>query len=153
MISNAARLFVVAVVLLGCALTVRMNSFAAKQTTAQVGKEFSLKIGQQVKLDGVDLQVKFVGVPQDSRCPSNVTCVWAGNAEVALDLIDPKCTTILTLNTHIKSPTSDEAKVGDFRVKLVKLDPYPRSDQKISPSDYTATFLVTKESSANSSGN
>ena len=145
MMSSSSRLFVLALVLLGGGLVLQTNSATAKQTTAQAGKEFSLKIGQQVKLDDVDLQLKFVAVPQDSRCPSNVNCVWAGNAEVALDLLHDKCTTILTLNTHTKSPASDEGKVGDFRIKLIKLDPYPRSDQKISPSDYTATFLVTKE--------
>ena len=145
MTSNTTRSLILIALVLGCALALRMNSAAANQTTARVGQEFSLKAGQQTKFEGTDLLVKFVTVQQDSRCPSNVNCVWAGNAEVAVDLLRDKCTTILTLNTHPRPSASDEGKVGDLRIKLVKLDPYPRSDQKISPSDYTATFLVTKD--------
>jgi hypothetical protein len=126
-------------------LVLSMNFANADQNLARVGQEFTLKVGQQVKFEGTDLLVKFVAVPQDSRCPSNVNCVWAGNAEVAVDLLRDKCTTILTLNTHPRPAASDEGKVGDLRIKLVKLEPYPHTERKISPSDYTATFVVTKE--------
>ena len=29
---------------------------------------------------------------EDSRCPSDVTCVWAGEAKVSVDIIDRKST-------------------------------------------------------------
>jgi hypothetical protein len=122
-----------------------LSSVSANQNPTRVGEEFSVKVGQQAKLDGADLALKFVGVTQDSRCPSNVNCVWAGNAEVSLEVVHGKCTSLLTLNTHTKSPASDEEKVGGFRIKLVKLAPYPHTERKISPSDYIATFLVSKE--------
>ena len=144
MVVITSRLFaLVCSLLLGCS-TVMMN-FNDNQNTARVGKEFALKVGQQLKLDGVDLKVKFTGVPQDSRCPTNVNCVWAGNAEVALEWTYDKCTTPITLNTHGTAAASDEAKVGGFRVKLIKLEPYPHSEKKISPSDYIATLRVIKE--------
>ena len=130
--------------LIALGITVKLNA-AGNQTKAQAGKEFTIKVGQQLKLDGADLALKFVAVPQDSRCPSNVNCVWAGDAEVALESIQDKCTTALKLHTHQGPSTSNEGKVGGFRVKLVKLDPYPHTERKISPSDYVATLLVTKE--------
>lgn len=146
MFTNRLNLIVVigAMLVLG-AVVLTWNVVAANQATTQLGKEFSLKIGQQAKVEGVDLTLKFAGVPQDSRCPSNVNCVWAGNAEVAVEFVHDKCTTLLTLNTHPRSEASDQGKVSGLLIKLVKLDPYPRSDQKISASDYTATFIVTKE--------
>ena len=131
------------VVVLGIALS--LNAVAQNQTRRQMGQEFTIKVGQQAKLDGADLALKFVGVPQDSRCPANVNCVWAGNAEVALELVHGECTSVLTLNTHAGPSTSSESKVAGFRVKLVKLDPYLHTERKISPSDYVATLLVTKE--------
>ncbi|HKR59856.1 MAG TPA: hypothetical protein VJS64_08965 [Pyrinomonadaceae bacterium] len=142
---SVLRLFVIAVVLLVVSgVTLRLDSASAKQRTTKVGQEFSIKVGEQVNLEGADLALKFVGVPQDSRCPSNVNCVWAGNAEVAVELVHNKCTSALTLNTHSRPP-GGEGKVGSFSVKLVKLDPYPHTEKKISPSDYVATFLVAKE--------
>lgn len=130
--------------LLGCSTALNLN-FTENQAMARVGKEFQIKVGQQLKLEGADLQVKFTGVPQDSRCPTNVNCVWAGNAEVSLEWVVDKCPTSITLNTHAASGKGDESKVGGFRVKLIKLEPYPHSEKKISPGDYAATLLVTKE--------
>ena len=89
--------------------------------------------------------VKFTGVPQDSRCPSNVNCIWAGNAEVSIAVNHDKCTAMITLNTHSASGTGNESKVGGFRIKLIKLEPYPHSENKISQGDYIATLMVTKE--------
>ena len=148
----AARLYAllgtpwVLMLLLLCGGLVALNLIAAAftQNTARLGKEFSIKAGQQLKLDGVDFQVKFVGVPQDSRCPTGVNCVWEGNAEVALNFSYEKCATNLTLNTHNSPQTVQEGKAGGFRVKLIKLDPYPHSEKKIASSAYVATLVITK---------
>ena len=51
----------------------------------------------------------------------------------------------MTLNTS-KSPSFvGETEYHGYKVKLVELGPYPRSDRKIAPRDYTATLLVSKE--------
>lgn len=144
MVSTSRLLLSVCSLLLGCSTALNLN-FNGNQNMARVGKEFSIKVGQQLKLEGADSQVKFIGVPQDSRCPTNVNCVWAGNAEVSLEWMVDKCPTSITLNTHATSGTGDESKVAGFRVKLIKLEPYPHSEKKISPGDYTATLLVIKE--------
>ncbi|HLV14479.1 MAG TPA: hypothetical protein VKY41_04815 [Xanthomarina sp.] len=34
-----------------------------------------------------DVQIKFSEVLSDSRCPEDVTCVWAGEASVLVDII------------------------------------------------------------------
>jgi hypothetical protein len=51
----------------------------------------------------------------------------------------------VTLNTS-KSPSFvGETEYQGYKVKLVELSPYPRSDQKIARRDYTATLMVSKE--------
>ncbi|MGI8917118.1 MAG: hypothetical protein ACR2H6_00860 [Pyrinomonadaceae bacterium] len=144
MMFTTSRVFLVASsLLLGCSTALNLN-LSENQAAPRVGKEFSIKVGEQLKFEGTNLQVKFTGVPQDSRCPSNVNCVWAGNAEVVLEWLADKCPTSITLNTH-GTPTGNESKVRGYRVKLIMLEPYPHSEKKISPSDYTATLLVAKE--------
>ncbi len=54
------------------------------QSTGEVkevalGEEFTVKVGQQVKIKDTKIKLTFLAVPQDSRCPSDVACVWAGN--------------------------------------------------------------------------
>ena len=103
------------------------------------GREFRLKV------KGTKLRIRFVAVENDSRCPSDVTCVWAGNAAVRLQLGTGRGSKTVTLNTS-KSPSFvGETEYQGYKVKLVELGPYPRSDRKIAPRDYTATLLVSKE--------
>src|SRR6185312_15051394 len=52
----------------------------------RLGREFKLKAGRQVTVKGTKLRIRFVAVENDSRCPSDVTCVWAGNAAVQFQL-------------------------------------------------------------------
>jgi hypothetical protein len=111
----------------------------------RVGREFKLKVGQQVTVKGTKLRIRFVAVENDSRCPSDVTCVWAGNAAVQFQLGTGRGSKTVTLNTS-KSPSfAGETEYGGYKLKLVDLSPYPRSDRKIARGDYTATLLVSKE--------
>src|ERR1043166_1847998 len=43
----------------------------------------SLRQGDQKTLHG-GIHIKFLEVTDDSRCPVNTTCIWAGNAKVKI---------------------------------------------------------------------
>jgi hypothetical protein len=123
------------------------NPHSKGQTqVARLGRPFILRAGRQVTLKGETLRIKFVAVEDDSRCPSDVKCVWAGNAAVRLDVStsrrDGKS---LTLNTGGTSALVGETQYQGYKLRLVGLNPYPRSDQKIAAGDYTVTLLVSKE--------
>jgi hypothetical protein len=151
MISTATRLIGVAFgpfllmhLLLGFGVVINTGVPGNDEPQVKIGQEFLVKVGQQLTIAD-NLRVKFVSVPEDSRCPSDVNCVWAGNAVVTVEFAEGECTTTLRLNTHHNPQSPENAKAGPYRVKLVKLDPYPRSTQKISAGDYTATLVVTKD--------
>jgi hypothetical protein len=111
----------------------------------RLDREFKLTAGQQVTVKGTKLRIRFVAVENDSRCPKDVTCVWAGNAAVQLQLGSGRSSKTVTLNTS-KSPSFvSETEYRGYKVKLVDLSPYPRSNRKIGRRDYTATLLVSKE--------
>jgi hypothetical protein len=114
---------------------------------ARVGREFEVGVGRVVGLDRGRLLLRFARVASDSRCPVDVNCVWAGNAEVSVEvggrLWRGKQT--LTLNTNAGGQVPSEAKYGRYTVRLVGLSPQPRGDRKIPPGRYTATLLVSKE--------
>jgi len=113
--------------------------------SVRLGREFKLKAERQVTVKGTKLRIRFVAVENDSRCPSDVTCVWAGNAAVRLQLGSGRGSKTVTLNTS-KSPSFvGETEYQGYKVKLVELSPYPRSDRKIGQRDYAATLLVSKE--------
>lgn len=47
-------------------------------------QDFELALGRTVSIAGTPQRVTFEAVPEDSRCPIDAVCVWAGNARVSL---------------------------------------------------------------------
>ena len=110
-----------------------------------INKEFSLGIGRSASIDGEKLIIKFKAVLEDSRCPVNVVCVWAGNGKVEFEILD-----IDGQNKTVTLNTEEEPRVTTLKghnLKLISLNP-PRIDGvSISPGDYSVTLLVEKKSS------
>ena len=133
------------VALFGCPGGVARDGGAAQ--AARVGREFKVKVGRAVTLERGGLRLRFAGVAEDSRCPIDVTCVWAGNAEVLIEVSTKglRGKRTLRLNTNTSPERAGEGKDGRYTVKLVGLSPQPRSGRKISAGEYTATLLVVKE--------
>jgi hypothetical protein len=115
--------------------------------SARVGREFKIKAGRAVTLRGENLRLRFAPVVNDSRCPTGVECVWAGNAEVLIEVGagGRGAGSTLRLNTNTSPERAGEGKYRRYTVRLVGLSPYPRAGRKIRPGEYTATLLVSKE--------
>jgi hypothetical protein len=112
---------------------------------ARPGREFKLRAGQQVTLRGTRLRIKFVRVESDSRCPADVKCVWAGNAAVQFRLSSGRESKTLTLNSSPGEMFVKEGEYQGYKVTLVDLSPYPRSDRRITVRDWVVTLLVSKK--------
>ena len=106
---------------------------------AQLEQPFSFKMGERVVVEGTRLKIRFLDVVDDSRCPEHATCVWAGNAEVKLKIGDSRS---ISVNTGI---APKEVEVGDYKIKLNGLSPYPQMEGKIDKTSYEATIVVTKK--------
>ena len=111
----------------------------------RVGREFKLRGGRAVTLEGGRLRVRFASVASDSRCPADANCVWAGNAEVLIEVgaKSGKGKKTLRLNTNASPERPGEGRYGRYTVKLVGLTPQPRAGRKIKAGEYTATLLVS----------
>ena len=135
-----AQLVLTCVLLLVCQVV-------AEAQAASVGSEFKIKAGRVVTLDGGRLRVRFVRVTSDSRCPVDVDCVWAGNAEVLLEVGGQRWRgkRTLRLNTNASPERPGEGRHSRYTLKLLGLSPQPRSNRKIAPGQYTATQLDLKE--------
>jgi hypothetical protein len=115
--------------------------FAASPKDTMLDSSFTLKIENTAKIDS-ELQLTMLGAIEDSRCPSDVTCVWEGTVSVQVNLIKND----LNLGNHtIRLGENDDQQIFDgYFVKLVTVEPYPLSTTSIKPSDYVMTFLVSK---------
>lgn len=120
---------------------------AGAAQAARVGREFRIKAGRTVTFAREGLRLRFVRVASDSRCPEGVDCIWAGDAEVLIEVgaRNRRVSKTLRLHTNASPERPAEDKYRTYTVKLVELKPYPRANRKIRQGDYTATLLVSKD--------
>jgi hypothetical protein len=113
---------------------------------AAIGREFTLAVGDSVRVGATGLVLMFEAVPEDSRCARNVTCIWEGNARVkfvlrehsrrdagAIEVLDGN----LELNTSGRFEQRRRIPVGFLELR--GLVPLPPIDD---PKKYVATLLI-----------
>jgi hypothetical protein len=109
---------------------------------AELGKPVTLKVGETAMFDDGKITVKFVSVPEDSRCAKGEQCVWAGNARVVLEVSGPgSAAQTVQLNT---SRGIREAEIEGFVVRLDNLTPDRASGQPLRSEDYSAILVVSR---------
>ena len=103
--------------------------------------EITLQMGTSTFVD--DVEIRFSGVLEDSRCPSDVQCVWAGNARAALGVGPRRGTQGPTEQVLLN--TGEGARSGEswgLRVTLVDLTPVPKSTEAIPAESYVVRLKV-----------
>jgi hypothetical protein len=109
-------------------------------TAPTVGEEFQMAVGERVSIPEENLWLRFLGVDSDSRCPSDVVCVWEGDGAVLIE-VAPLVGDSRTDTLH----TTLEPKVinlGQLELALIRLDPYPISTSPIGSDEYVATLIL-----------
>jgi hypothetical protein len=108
--------------------------------------EYTIGYGETINLaEGVSLE--FTAVEEDTRCPTNVQCIDAGNAQILLTTFTPRGQGSVRLNTNNRFPIN--ANFDLYGVELRNLDPKPVLDPQtgsstISASSYEARVFVIK---------
>lgn len=94
-----------------------------------------------------DKSLKFKEVVSDSRCPKDVTCVWAGEAKVRVEvfengsLLEEKI--ILINSGEIALNFSAEDIV--YSISGMTLSPYPTVKTKDTPKEYILQMRVSEK--------
>lgn len=109
-------------------------------TTATLGKDFSLKLGQTATLDD-GLAVTFEDVPTDGRCSS---CTASFYAAIALQMVPPgKPPVAVKIDTPPLSKV--EGDTSPCTVKFVSLQPQRNLPiDSINRADYVLTLVISK---------
>ena len=130
--------------LAGCVTPSQPGSNGAPTGTIQVqpNTAFDISVGQEARVVGSSMAIRFRAVTDDSRCPSDVQCVWAGNAIAQLRLTSSGQPAVdASLNTTLEPKA---AQYAGYTVKLTGLKPVPLSGKPIPAGDYVATLEVTR---------
>ena len=91
-----------------------------------------------VQIDGSSATLTFKAVTRDSRCPTGVRCIRAGEAVVVLELRGGSNETS-TLTFEVPPGGGASKSLRGYQIEIVSLDPQAEADVEIAPGDYTAT--------------
>jgi hypothetical protein len=81
------------------------------------GSDFTMSAGENVSLPDA-ATLRYIGIANDSRCPPDVTCIRAGDADVLFDhASDRNAALRITLNTERQR----SAAAGPWQLQLVEL--------------------------------
>ena len=89
-------------------------------------------LNQKVHVDGP--QVTPLAVLEDSRCPAEVQCVWAGQVRLAIRVHLGSGDREMEITSGVPLP------VADGTLELVEIIPARRSGADIKPNDYRFGF-------------
>lgn len=106
--------------------------------------QFQLKPNQTASEQN-SIDVKFFNVTDDSRCPSDVTCIWQGKSTITVNVVKSgQNIGNFSLTSGLGDKNATVQILDGYFLQLTKIEPYPKSGTTISLSDYVATFELSK---------
>ena len=108
----------------------------SKPTPTPTVHRVEIGVGGSHKLSVQNFTISFDQVLEDSRCPANVVCIWAGKAVIELTVTEGDNTAVVRLSlmpgSTIESPwakvSTSKPDSGDISIRLTGLEEYPGSD-------------------------
>ncbi|HJN91378.1 MAG TPA: hypothetical protein QGF05_01475 [Dehalococcoidia bacterium] len=118
---------------------------AATASVRQValGDQVTLRPGGDIAVTDTILSLTFNNVTSDSRCPTDVQCITAGEATINLTAtLEDQPEPLVIVVTPVGPVT---VTVGAFEVTLLELTPAPLSTAVIGPNEYRIRLRVERD--------
>lgn len=128
MIRNWCVLVLIAVALAAC----------GRGGAATLNEPIQLAPGEWANFETENLEVKFVGIDEDSRCPNDVTCVWAGEVVVRLTLRRD------SRNKEVSVKETQGLAVDGYTIDILQVLPPRASSSPVAVADYRVTLKITR---------
>jgi hypothetical protein len=107
------------------------------------GQEMTLRYGEEKAVGQSVVRLSFGQVNEDSRCPIDAVCVWAGNAQVELGIRAGMGPTYpLRLNTNLEPRSTVWSGI---RITLLDVQPAPKASEPTKPEDYSVKVKLEPE--------
>ena len=111
-------------------------------TNASLGQEFSLVPNQSASVIGEPLKIRFLEVVSDSRCPTGVQCIWAGEASCTVEITyqDSPVQKVLTQSGSSNAVTY----FNDYEISF-EIQPYPKAGERIEKKEYRLQLNINSD--------
>ncbi len=148
-IQKLLSIILIVVLTIGCH---QLNGIPTSQNTNQLpnlipinlGNQFELKVNQEALIDPEKIKIKFLNVEEDSRCPSDVQCVWPGQVKILVKVINQE-QDLGEFNLISRVGEKAVKTFDGYSIELIEVTPYPQKNQRPEISDYQVTLVVSQK--------
>jgi len=130
---------VFAILFFGVMITI-LQPLSFGETSHALDFPIALKMGETAKIDS-ELEMTLLDI-EDSRCPSDVTCIWQGTVTAKINL--EKGTQDLGVYNISLDMGENEKTFDGYYIRLTNVEPYPISTEPLELADYTLTFVISE---------
>ena len=120
-----------------------LSVFACDNAEFSIGQEFSLQIGESASIKGEKLQIRFLEVTEDSRCPRDAICVWEGRIICMVEITYRGSLHRLELTEPGSTSWPPEIVFKDYQIAY-HVEPYPHTGTKIMEDEYRLYLKINK---------
>ena len=127
----------VAAILTCLALAGCVAATARQPQVVAPGAPVTLAPGETASIGSTSTRVRFLSVTEDSRCPRDTTCIWAGEVQVSIEILEAS-----KQPTRVQMKEGGSADAGQWRLTLVSVEPHPMTTVTIAAGQYRVTFEI-----------
>ncbi|ACB50312.1 hypothetical protein cce_0961 [Crocosphaera subtropica ATCC 51142] len=120
-----------------------INVSTAQLITVHLGEPFKLKINQEALIMPENINIKFSTVEEDSRCPLDTQCVWPGQVNIVVNIINQN-QNLGAFNLISRLGEKNIQYFDNYGVELIKVTPWPQKNERLEMSDYQAILVVNE---------
>jgi hypothetical protein len=112
-----------------------------RELSAELEETFWLDKGETAHIKGEDLSLTFKDVLNDSRCPPNVHCIWAGEVQLILNARKGDHQKDLRFKV---GPAGDVVEFDEYIIAISSIEPPVPEQGTIDESDYRIELRVKR---------
>jgi len=129
--------------LLGLVLGITLLSGCSNTLKASLGSEFTLSVGQNARIASGSMEIKFIAVTEDSRCPKNVQCIQAGKVSCDVEITKDGVKSHILLTQTGLTNNSNKYTYQNYTIAF-EVSPYPEAGKEIASRDYRLSLTINK---------
>lgn len=130
------------------AILILFSTFAFGQNDSAETPKIAIKIPLGKNISVKNISIKFLEVMEDSRCPTGVTCIWAGRAIVKVEVTQDgkKEEKLLTFGATRPNEDKNTNLFSSKKIAIngLKLEPYPTSESTGKDKEYVLFICEEK---------
>ena len=132
-------MILIAILIFSCS---KDDNNAISHYDLKVDKNIILDNGKCLKIIDKEYEICLNSI-NDSRCPSNVVCVWEGDAVAEFNFKSNTENKFFTLHTN--DNFQQDTIINNLKIKLLNVFPYPDFNNPTKQSDYSAELSISEQ--------